>query len=45
MKVAASPRVCMGRCPKISRQQVSCLEFPHNDRRVANEKDFSLLSK
>ena len=40
MKVAASPQVYMGRCPKVSR-----FGIPNIDRLTANDKDFSLRSK
>ena len=42
MKVAASPRIYMGRCPKVSREQVSRLRVPNIARLTANDKDFSL---
>ena len=39
MKVAASPRIYMGRCPKVSGLQVSRLAFTSMVRLIANEKD------
>ena len=42
MKVAASPRIYMGRCPKVSGEQVSRLRVPNIARLTANDKDFSL---
>ena len=42
MKVAASPRIFMGRCPKVCGEQVSRFGFPNIDRWAANDKDFSL---
>ena len=36
MKVAASPQVYMGRCPKVSH-----FGIPNIDRLTANDKDFS----
>ena len=42
MKVAASPQIYMGRCPKASGQQVSHLGVPNISRLTANDKDFSL---
>ena len=42
MKVATSPRIYMGRCPKVSGEQVSRLRVPNIARLTANDKDFSL---
>ena len=41
MKVAASPRIYMGRCPKVCGEQVSRLGVPNIDRLTAHDKDFS----
>ena len=41
MVVAASPRIYMGRCPKVSGYQVSRLEVPNIDHLTAKDKDFS----
>ena len=43
MVVAASQRIYMGRCPKVSGYQVSRLEVPSIDRLTANDKDFSAM--
>ena len=42
---AASPRIYMGRCPKVCGEQVSRLRFSDIIRLTANDKDFSLRSK
>ena len=42
---AASPRIYMGRCPKVCGEQISRLRFSDIIRLTANDKDVSLRSK